>query len=93
MPITTEAIFANLIMTERRETQRHRTLKTGTIIFNNGGGVSCTVCNISPAGACLVVTNQLEIPDEFTLLVESDKILRRCHIGWRSEKKIGVAFN
>src|ERR1039458_10375297 len=47
-------------MTERRKTQRHRTLKAGTIIFNNGGGVGCVVHNMSLAGACLEVTNPSE---------------------------------
>ena len=76
-------------MTERRKTQRHRTLKAGNIIFNNGGGVTCMVRNMSTVGACLEVTSQLGIPDAFTLVIESDNIRRRCHIGWRSEKRIG----
>jgi hypothetical protein len=80
-------------MTERRKTQRHRTLKAGTIIFNNGGGLTCMVRNMSPAGACIEVTSQLGIPDAFTLVVESENFLRRCHIGWRKEKRIGVVFN
>ena len=80
-------------MTERRKTQRHRTLKAGTIIFNSGGGVGCVVHNMSPAGACLEVTNPIGIPDAFTLVVESDNLLRRCHIGWRKEKRIGLIFN
>jgi hypothetical protein len=80
-------------MTERRKNQRYRTLKMGAIIFNNGGGVSCMVRNISTAGACIEVTNPLEIPDAFTLVVESDNLLRRCHVGWRKQKRIGVAFN
>jgi PilZ domain len=80
-------------MIERRKIQRHRTLKVGTIIFENGGGVDCTVRNMSPAGACLEVTDPVRIPDAFTLVVESDNFLRRCQVGWRKEKRIGVAFN
>jgi hypothetical protein len=80
-------------MTERRKTQRHRTLKEGTIIFNNGGGVGCVVHNMSPAGACLEVTNPVRIPDAFILVVENDNLLRRCHIEWQNQRRIGVAFN
>jgi hypothetical protein len=85
--------FADLVMIERRKAQRRRTLKTGSLIFKNGGGVSCMVRNISAGGACLEVTDSLKIPDAFTLVVESDNILRRCQIGWRSKNRIGVAFN
>jgi hypothetical protein len=80
-------------MIERRKAQRHRTLKVGSIIFNNGGGVSCMIRNMSPAGACIEVTNPVEIPDAFTLFVESDNLLRRCHVGWRKQKRIGLTFN
>jgi hypothetical protein len=51
------------------------------------------VRNISPAGACIEVESPLGIPDAFTLVIESDNLMRRCHIGWRNEKRIGVAFN
>jgi hypothetical protein len=80
-------------MIECRKTQRHRTLKVGSVIFNNGGGVICMVRNMSPAGACIEVTNPDEIPDAFTLVVESDNLLRRCHVGWRKQKQIGLIFN
>jgi len=80
-------------MTERRKTPRRRILKAAAIIFSNGGGVSCMVRNMSTAGACIEVTDPLEIPDALTLFIESDNFLRRCHIGWRKEKRIGLIFN
>jgi hypothetical protein len=85
--------FCFITMTERRRTPRRRTLKAGIIIFNNGGGLSCMVRNLSPAGACIEVESPQGIPDAFTLVIESDNLMRRCHIGWRNEKRIGVAFN
>jgi hypothetical protein len=71
---------------------RHRVLKTGTIEF--GGGVfDCTVRNLSEAGAALEVVTPLYIPDRFTLIVLSEKLKRPCHIIWRKQKRIGVAFD
>ena len=79
-------------MDERRDKARHRVLKAGTIEFG-GGGIDCTVRNISETGAALEVVTPLFIPDRFTLFVPSDQLKRPCHIVWRKEKRIGVAFD
>ena len=34
-----------------------------------------------------------EPPDRFTLFVPSEHLKRPCHIVWRKEKRIGVAFD
>jgi PilZ domain len=60
--------------------------------FNRAGGISCTVRNISERGACLAVASPLGIPDDFDLIVESDRLRQSCHVAWRSEKQLGVAF-
>jgi hypothetical protein len=80
-----------LSMSARRKTWRRRILKPGLIAFNSGGTISCTVRDVSVAGACLEVANP--IPDDFTLVIESDQIQRRCHVAWRRAKRIGVAFD
>lgn len=41
----------------------------------------------------LEVVTPLFIRDRFTLFVPSDQLKRRCHIVWRKEKRIGVAFD
>ncbi len=79
-------------MDERRKTPRQRMLKAGTIAFNRAGGISCTIRNLSAAGACLEVASPLGIPDEFTLVIESDHSQRACQVAWKAEKRIGVAF-
>ena len=43
-------------MGDGRKTQRHRVLKVGTISFG-GGGITCTVRNLSDTGAALDVTS------------------------------------
>ena len=79
-------------MDETRIAARHRTLKAGTIEFG-GGAIDCTVRNVSETGAALEVVTPLFIPDRFTLLVPSEQLKRPCHIVWRKDKRIGVAFD
>ena len=79
-------------MEERRKVPRHRTLKAGHIAFNRAGTVDCRVRNLSPAGACLEVASQLGIPDDFTLLIESDRLMKKCHVVWRTATRMGVEF-
>ena len=79
-------------MDEHRVAARHRVLKAGTISFG-GDGIDCTVRNLSETGAALEVVTPLFIPDRFTLIIPTDQLRRPCHIVWRKEKRIGVAFD
>lgn len=79
-------------MDENRIAPRRRILKSGIIEFG-GGAISCTVRNLSDTGAALEVVTPLFIPDRFTLFISSDEFKRACHIVWRKEKRIGVAFD
>jgi hypothetical protein len=79
-------------MHERRTIPRQRILKAGTIEFD-GRGVECTVRNISEGGAALEVASPLGIPHEITLNILSRGVRRHCHVVWRREKRMGVAFN
>lgn len=79
-------------MEEKRVARRNRVLKAGTIEFG-GGGIDCTVRNLSEAGAALEVVTALFIPDRFTLFVPTEHLKRPCHIVWRKEKRIGIAFD
>ncbi|AKR54480.1 pilus assembly protein PilZ [Youhaiella tibetensis] len=79
-------------MEERRRAQRHRTLKGGSIVFNEGrSAIDCTVRNLSEIGANLRVTSVVGIPDEFILQM-SDKTTRDCRVSWRKATELGVAF-
>ena len=79
-------------MTEHRVTQRHRVLRGGTFSFN-GAGISCTVRNLSDSGAALEVSSPVGIPPNFALVVDGDHTAKPCHIVWRKEKRIGIAFD
>ena len=78
-------------MSEHRIAPRRRMFKAGTIEFG-GGGVDCTVKNLSDTGAALEILSPLYIPDRFTLFVPSDQFRRRCHVVWRKERRVGIAF-
>jgi hypothetical protein len=79
-------------MIENRAVPRHRVLKRGSIAFS-GGGIDCTVRNLSSNGAGLDVASPIGLPTSFTLVIEADQFIRRCHPVWSSEKRIGVAFD
>jgi hypothetical protein len=71
---------------------RRRILKAGLIQFG-GDALDCTVRNLSETGAALEVLSPLYIPDRFTLLIQTEQLKRACHIVWRKERRIGVAFD
>ena len=78
---------------ERRKTSRHKTLKGGTIVFNNGwGSFRCTVRNASDSGARLQVESVLGIPLEFSLVFDDGSPSRECVVKWRNPSTLGVEF-
>jgi len=80
-------------MIEHRKSQRYRVFKAATIAFDGAAGVSCVVRNISDGGACLDVASPFGIPGDFDLHMVSDHAARSCHVVWRAERRIGVAFH
>ena len=80
-------------MIEKRAAPRSRVLKRGMIAFGGGGGVDCTVRNLSTTGARVDVACPMGLPESFTLVIESDQFIRRCHSVWSKDSRIGVAFD
>jgi len=79
-------------MADGRKAPRHRVLKAGTISFGGGGGITCTVRNLSDTGAALDVTTPVGIPDSFVLVLDTEDAQRPCRVVWRKEKRIGIVF-
>jgi PilZ domain len=79
-------------MSEHRIAPRRRMFKAGTIEFG-GGSIDCTVKNLSDTGAALEVLSPLYVPERFTLVVPTDQLKRRCHVVWRKQRRIGIAFD
>ena len=79
-------------MDEHRTVPRNHVLKAGTIKFG-GGAINCMVRNLSISGAALDVTPTVGIPEHFTLVFPADGLHMPCHVVWRKENRIGVAFD
>jgi hypothetical protein len=77
---------------EKRSAPRFKVLKGGTIAFN-GSGQPCTVRNLSSTGAAIDLVNAANLPPSFTLIIEADDFIRRCHPVWSNETRVGVAFD
>jgi hypothetical protein len=77
---------------EKRSAPRHKVLKGGTLAFG-GTGVECTVRNLSSNGAALEVASPAGLPPSFVLMIEADQFIRHCRSVWRSDKRVGVAFD
>jgi hypothetical protein len=79
-------------MQDNRREQRQRALKGGRIIFNNRFSVmDCTVRNLSPQGAMLMIAGHM-IPDTFDLELDAGAVSHSCKVVWRKEDRLGVAF-
>lgn len=77
---------------ERREISRKPVLMSGAIQFA-GSTINCLVRNMSISGAALDVTNPHDIPERFSLVFKADGTHIPCHVIWRQEERIGVAFD
>jgi hypothetical protein len=77
---------------EKRAAPRKPVLMSGAIEFA-GSLISCLISNISISGAAIEVTNPHDIPERFNLVFKSDDSRIPCHIVWRQEDRIGVAFD
>lgn len=77
---------------ENRITPRHRTLKGGKIVVNDGFSTfDCKVRNMSDTGARLQVTSILGIPERFKLAMDDGRGFD-CEVAWRKEGELGVHF-
>ena len=78
---------------DHRRQSRARTLKSARILLNrHQSAISCTVRNLSPIGACLVVESLIGIPERFDVMFDVDHIIRACRMVWHQDKRIGVEF-
>jgi hypothetical protein len=65
--------------------------KLGQIIFADAK-VSCTIRNMSSFGAYIHISPRVNIPDQFVLLVSSDRKSYACHVVRRKGKNMVIAF-
>lgn len=81
-------------MDERRQVPRRRVLKEGKIVFADGLRViDCTIRNMSPVGARLLISSTLGIPDTFLLYEKTAQMLHQAKVIWRHADAIGIKFD
>ena len=80
-------------MVETRIAPRYRVAKVAKIEFGRAEAIDCTVRDLSLTGAAIEVPSQGVIPDTFTLVMPGDGLNLVCHVVWRKEYRIGVAFD
>ena len=88
-PATTSSVPA---APQRRRTARQRILKSGSISFGAGGGISCVVRDCSDTGANLEVVSSAGIPRMCALKIEGQSATRDCVVVWTKQTRIGVRF-
>jgi len=77
---------------ERRAIPRKPVLMSGAIQFADCA-INCLVRDMSISGAALDVANPHYIPERFNLVFKADGTHIPCHVVWRQDERIGVAFD
>ena len=78
-------------MIEKRVARRFRVLKGGMVAVD-GGRIPCTVRNMSSSGAAVEFAQRIDLPPTFTLVIECDRLRRRCRPVWSDRRRAGMAF-
>ncbi len=78
---------------DRRAVKRTRVSRNAKIIVPRRSPVIyCTVENITGSGACLKLASTFGVPETFDLTFEHGRTRRWCRVIWRTNDKLGVAF-
>ncbi|WP_068312429.1 PilZ domain-containing protein [Polycladidibacter hongkongensis] len=78
---------------ERRQSQRKRTLKEGRIVFGDNSVVyDCIVRDLSAIGAKLKMESTQGIPEEFQLFLVHTRQKVKVETRWRTANELGVEF-
>ncbi|MBI5260282.1 MAG: PilZ domain-containing protein [Bradyrhizobium sp.] len=78
-------------MEEKRKHQRIQ-IDEPAYVSSGGSVMSCTVTNMSVAGAAIDVENPAFIPPRFRLIMARDSSVRDCRVVWIQKNRIGLAF-
>ena len=79
-------------MVETRIAPRVRVNKPAKI-DHGGDKIDCIIRDLSATGAALEVSNIVRVPDNFTLIMPEERLRLPCHVVWRREFRIGIAFD
>jgi PilZ domain len=79
-------------MVETRIAPRVRVNKPAKI-DHGGDKIDCIIRDLSATGAALEISNIVRVPDNFTLIMPEERLRLPCHVVWRREFRIGIAFD
>jgi hypothetical protein len=65
---------------------------SGAIQFA-GSAINCLIRDMTISGAALDVADPRDIPERFNLVFKADEARIPCHVVWRQDERIGVAFD
>ena len=79
---------------EKRQSPRHRVQCPAWVDCGVGSQLrSCTVWDMSDAGARISIDAPAEVPGEFSLVFTIDgSVRRRCQVVWRSDGQLGARY-
>lgn len=79
---------------DKRKSRRRPMHYTAWIVTEDGSKQGCALADISTHGARIEVMDGAQVPEKFVLFFSlRGKPRRACHIVWRKERQIGVAFD
>jgi hypothetical protein len=80
-------------MPERRISTRQKSFLQGRVYYNNRrSSADCLVRDVSDAGARLVFSGPVSIPDVIEIYLSNKEEVRRAKIQWRRGNEMGVDF-
>jgi hypothetical protein len=81
-------------MEERRRETRLRSLLGGRIVFDERRcTLDCTVRNISPQGALVVLSESFRMPEKFDFTIPHRREAHQATVVWRRGESAGLALS
>jgi hypothetical protein len=81
------------MMGERRRHTRHKSFLRGCIYYNNRrSAVDCLIRDMSEAGAKLIFSSVVTVPDAVDLYIPQREQMLRAHVQWRKGDEMGVTL-
>jgi len=80
---------------ERRVSSRQLlNMVLGRIVFSEEAFIiDCTICDLSPSGARVMVPNPYFLPEQVTLLEPKKFVAHESHVRWRRGVLMGLSFD
>ena len=81
-----------MIEPDQRRARRQRTLKEGKILLSDWTAIDCTIRDMTPEGAKVVLGGAMSLPEEFRLVTVATATTAPVKLLWQRGLSAGVAF-